>query len=81
MIGSGNTRAYPVAMWVADRLSLAAAPVFALMAVLTAVHGGGAADILCATAHGGSPLNGMPFMYGLMSAVHAGPWAKLIAGR
>jgi len=58
-------------------LSLAAAPAFALMALLTAISGGGASDILCSA--GASPLGGMIPMYLLMSALHSAPWLRLIA--
>jgi len=58
----------------ASWLSLAAAPIFAGMALLTALSG--APDMLCASA---SPLGGMAAMYGLMSAFHLAPWLKLIA--
>jgi hypothetical protein len=60
-------------------LSLAAAPAFAAMALVTATHGGGPADILCSAAHGSSPLGGMVPMYVLMSVFHAPPWLKLIS--
>jgi hypothetical protein len=69
-----------VAAGAADWLYLAAAPTFAIMALLTGVLGGGPADALCSIA-GGSPLGGMMPMYLLMSAFHAAPWLKLIAGR
>ena len=70
-------RAWPKAG--ADRwLSLAAAPVFAIMALLTAIPGGGPADIFCSAA-AASPLGGMIPMYLLMSAFHSAPWLKLIA--
>jgi hypothetical protein len=59
-------------------LSLAAAPTFAIMALMTAVLGGGASEALCSSA---SPLSGMIPMYLLMSAFHAAPWLKLIANR
>jgi len=62
---------------VSDWLSLAAAPVFASMAVLTAVLGGGASDTICSAAHGGSLLSGMAPMYSLMAAFHLAPWVKL----
>jgi hypothetical protein len=61
----------------ADCLSLAAAPTFAVMALLTAVLGGGPLDMLC----GASPLTGMIPMYVLMSAFHTAPWLKLISNR
>jgi hypothetical protein len=65
----------------ADWLSLAAAPTFAVMAVVTAISGGSPPDILCTAAHEASPLSGMVPMYLLMSAFHLAPWLKLIAGR
>ena len=64
---------------VADWLGLAAAPTFAIMALLTAT--GGQPQLLCSAAHLGSPLGGMVPMYLLMSAFHSGPWLKLISGR
>jgi hypothetical protein len=68
------------ALGAADWLSLAAAPVFAIMALLTAVQGG-PADILCSAAHDGLPLNGMTLMYVLMSIFHSAPWLRLISIR
>ena len=64
----------------ANLLTLAAAPTFAIMALLTGLPGGGGADGLCAMT-GASPLGGMVPMYLLMSAFHLAPWLKLIAGR
>jgi hypothetical protein len=57
-------------------LSFAAAPIFAIMALLTAVDDS-SLDVLCSTA---SPLSGMVVMYVLMSAFHLTPWLKLVAG-
>ena len=71
---SGNV----AAIGAADFLYLAAAPTFAIMALLTAVPGGGAVDVLCSAA---SPLSGMVPMYLLMSAFHLAPWLKLISRR
>jgi hypothetical protein len=65
----------------ADWLSLAAAPTFAFMALLTAVPGGGPLDMLCSAAPGASPFTGMALMYLLMSTFHLGPWLKLIPRR
>jgi hypothetical protein len=63
----------------ADRwLSLAAAPTFATMALLSAVPGDGAIDAFC-SGTGASWLGGMIPMYLLMSAFHFAPWLKLIA--
>jgi hypothetical protein len=60
-------------------LSLAAAPTFAVMALLTGIAGGGMPDILCSAAQGASPLSGMTLMYLLMSAFHLAPWLKLVS--
>jgi hypothetical protein len=65
----------------ANWLRLAAAPTFAIMALLTTFPGAGASDMLCAAAQHASPLSGMAAMYWLMSAFHAAPWLKLIASR
>ncbi|TIN25533.1 MAG: hypothetical protein E5Y31_16205 [Mesorhizobium sp.] len=67
---------------IADWLCLAAAPTFALMALLTCVFSGYSA-MLCM---GSSPLTGpsltgMPAMYLLMSAFHLAPWLRVISGR
>jgi len=69
------------ALGAADCLCLAAAPAFALMALLTAVLGDGGTHALCAAAGSGSPLGGMVPMYLLMSAVHSAPWLRLIGRR
>ena len=63
----------------ADWLSLAAAPSFALMALVTTLGDG--PDMLCAAAHTMSPLSGMVPMYLLMSVFHLTPWLRLISGR
>jgi hypothetical protein len=66
----------------ADRwLSLAAAPTFAMMALLTGILAGGRPDLLCSATQGASALSGMVPMYLLMSAFHSAPWLKLISGR
>ena len=61
-----------------DFLHLAAAPTFAMMALLTGVLGGGSPDALCSIA-GAPALSGMLPMYVLMSAFHSAPWLRLIA--
>jgi hypothetical protein len=75
--GSGNAGTLGAAEW----LCLAAAPTFAIMALLTGIFGGGPPDILCSAAQDASPLSGMVPMYLLMSAFHSAPWLKLIFSR
>ena len=79
MRGCDATReaANAAAYGAADVLYLAAAPTFALMALLTGIFGG-PGDALCSAA---SPLSGMVPMYLLMSAFHSAPWLKLVTGR
>jgi hypothetical protein len=62
----------------ASLLSLAAAPTFAIMALLTAAGGGAMPDVLCSAA--GSMLTGMLPMYLLMSVFHLAPWLRLFSG-
>ncbi|WP_291867765.1 hypothetical protein [Bradyrhizobium sp.] len=68
------------AIGAADFLYLAAAPTFALMALLTSVLGGASPDAVCSIGSA-SLLSGMVPMYLLMSAFHSAPWLKLIASR
>ena len=68
---------HAAALRAVDWLYLAAAPTFAIMALLT----GGQPDILCSAAGHTSPLSGMIPMYLLMSAFHSPPWLKLISSR
>lgn len=75
--GDGNAAALGAANW----LYLAAAPTFAIMALLTGVLGGGPSDMLCSMTHDALPLNGMALMYLLMSAFHCAPWLKLVSSR
>ena len=75
--GNGNAATLGAADW----LCLAAAPIFALMALLTELLGGGASDTLCSGAPDAFPLSGMALMYLLMSAFHAAPWLRLISAR
>lgn len=66
---------------VADWICLAATPTFALMALLTAIHGGGMPEMLCSAGHGVSPFGGMVPMYLLMSVFHLSPWLALFSRR
>jgi hypothetical protein len=76
----GQRRGWPKAS--AHRLlTLAAAPTFAIMALLTAALDLGPPDILCSATQRASPLNGMVAMYVLMGVFHSAPWLKLISGR
>jgi hypothetical protein len=74
---NGNAAALGAAGW----LSLAAAPTFAIMALLTGVLGAGQMVMMCSSAQDASPLSGMVPMYLLMSAFHSAPWLKLISAR
>ena len=62
-------------------LSLAAAPTFAVMALLAGAFDAGALDMLCSAAHHASPLGGIVVMYLLMSALHSAPWLNLCCAR
>ena len=62
-----------------DWLSLAAAPTFAIMALLTVI--GGSSTMFCSAMGDGSMLSGMVPMYLLMSMFHLSPWLKLLADR
>jgi hypothetical protein len=75
-VGCENGNAATIAA--ADFLYLAAAPTFAIMALLTGVLGGGSPDALCSIVSA-SPLSGMVPMYLLMSAFHSAPWLRLIS--
>ena len=74
---SGRRR-HAAAPGAADWLGLAAAPTFAVMALLTYVNGGGA-DMMCLAGQDASPLSGMVPMYALMSLFHSAPLLKLIS--
>jgi hypothetical protein len=80
-IGTREAWPAPAGFGVADWVCLAAAPTFAIMALITGVRGGASHDLLCAAMQDTSPLSGMVWMYLLMSAFHSAPWLKLIASR
>ena len=83
MIAAGHEagrRGDAAALGAAGWLGLAAAPTFAVMALLSCVTGGDA-NMMCSAAHAVSPLSGMVPMYVLMSAFHLAPWLKLISRR
>ena len=72
---SGHAAAFRAVDW----LGLAAAPTFAIMALLTGVLDGRQPDALCTAMQHPSPFVGMVPMYLLMSAFHFAPWLKLIS--
>ena len=67
--------AWRAAAW----LSFAAAPTFALMAVVTGILESGSPHMRCSAAMAMSPLTGMVPMYALMSAFHLTPWLRLVS--
>jgi hypothetical protein len=77
-IAGGRAGEVQSALGATDWLHLAAAPTFAVMAVLTALPGSGMPDVLCSAA---SSFSGMVPMYLLMSVFHSAPWLKLISRR
>jgi hypothetical protein len=60
-------------------LALAAAPTFAVMALLAVGDGGGPAHLICSAGRTASPLDGMTAMYLLMGVFHLPPWLKLFS--
>jgi hypothetical protein len=58
-------------------LSLAASPVFAVMALLSLNDGSRFAETICGDVGHAMPLGGMTAMYLLMSAFHVAPWLTL----
>ena len=75
-VASDNAATSGAAKW----LSLAAAPTFAIMALLTGILDGGPADI-CSATQDMWQLGGMVPMYLLMSAFHSAPWLRLFSSR
>jgi len=60
-------------------LGLAASPLFALLATVSAVSTSGLS--LCSTTLPLLPINDMALMYLLMSVFHASPWLRLLSQR
>jgi hypothetical protein len=69
----------PFTVRLAAWLSLASAPSFAVMALLTAALDGGRMARACGVEP--ASLEGMVPMYLLMSGFHSAPWLKLIGAR
>jgi hypothetical protein len=77
----GGSHGAGVARAAADLLGLVATPTFLMMALVTAVFGGGA-EPLCSTTQQEWPLiSGMVPMYLVMGAFHSAPWLRLLPGR
>ena len=76
---AGNRRA--LYLGAINWLHLAAAPTFAVMALVTAVLGDGSIGMLCSGGPDAPPLTGMVSMYVLMSVFHSAPWLRLIGTR
>ena len=68
------------ALMLAKWLHFAAAPTFAVMALLTVILDSGLPNALCSAAGHVMP-GGMAPMYLLMAAFHLVPWLKLISPR
>jgi hypothetical protein len=78
-IGTREAWPAPAGFGAADWVCLAAAPTFAIMALITGVRGGASHDLLCVAVQDASALSGMVWMYLLMSVFHSASWLKLIA--
>ena len=72
----GDVIAFAAAKW----LPFAAAPTFAIMALLAVVLDNSLPNTFCKAA-GGSWPDGMAPMYLLMAALHLPPWLRLISRR
>ena len=65
----------------ADAVCLAAAPTFAVMALLICLPSGNPYEPVCSVMRHAAPMTGMAWMYLLMSAFHLPPWLRLITNR
>ena len=81
MIGAGDRWLATSARSTADFMGLAAAPTFAAMALLSCLPAGNPHEMICSIMRHAAPLNGMAWMYLLMSAFHTTPWLRLISNR
>jgi hypothetical protein len=79
IISIAGEGASPSTIRLSHWLSLAAAPAFAAMALLTGFVESGSPELLCSGLRAASPLAGMTAMYLLMSLFHSAPWLKLIS--
>jgi hypothetical protein len=77
VMGEGVPCRVPSLSAIAHGLSLAAAPVFSGMALLTATWDSDV-GMLCSVTSSGTAVNGMVVMYLLMALFHASPWLSLI---
>jgi hypothetical protein len=73
--GTSGGKAASVARW----LTLAAAPIFATMALVCAATGN--ADPICSAGRGIFRFGSMEAMYLVMSVFHLPPWLRLVASR
>lgn len=64
-----------------DAICLAAAPTFAVMALLSCLPSGNPYEPVCSAMRHMAPMTGMAWMYLLMSAFHLPPWLRLITAR
>lgn len=80
-IGADEGRLATATLSMADFMCLAAAPTFAVMALLSCLPAGNPHEMICSVMRHAAPLNGMAWMYLLMSAFHTVPWLKLITRR
>lgn len=78
---TGEARRTTLRRGAADAICLAAAPTFAVMALLSCLPSGNPYESVCSAMRHAAPMAGMAWMYLLMSAFHLPPWLKLITRR
>lgn len=79
--GDGGDGGHTAILWTARFLPFATAPVFALMALTTALFNTGQANAICLAPGSSTPINDMVVMYMLMAGFHLSPWLRLVARR